>query len=97
MILDCKHDLHVPVPKTVGAGAGPTQAAGSLQQAAAQEQQESLTPESRGPPVALDTDTGQPSTAEESSFAEADAVPTAIDSIAEDQSSQQQQVTFSTL
>ena len=90
----CKYGLHMPVPKTAGVRAGPTQAAGSIQQAAAQEQQESLTPESRVSPC--DTAADQPSTAEESSIAEAAAVPTAVDSIAEDQSSQQQQVTLST-
>ena len=94
VISDCKHNLHVPVLKTASAYAGSIQAADNLQQAAAQEQQESLTPESRVPPY--DTAADQPSTAEESSIAEAAAVPTAVDSIAEYQSSQQQQVTLST-
>lgn len=73
--------------------AGVPQAPASHQQAAAHEQQQSFTPESRAPACTVDMSAEEPASAEEASIIEVDATSATIDSTAE-QSSQQQQVNF---
>ena len=75
--------------------AGVPQAPASHQQAAAHEQQQSFTPESQALAYVVDVSAEEPATAEEASTVEVDAASATIDSTAAEQSSQQQQVTFS--